>query len=94
MSYPGGWSAGSGNGGGPGAAGQSSEVNMLMDQVRQLQQQVQTMSQGNNSRGQNSYNQYQPTPEGRILLVSNIPNSVASCDALFFMFERWSIESL
>ena len=71
---------------------------MLMDQVRQLQQQVQTMSQGNNSGSQNSggpgpYDQYQPN-QARILLVSNVPNSVASCDALFFMFERWSTESL
>ena len=69
----------------------SNEVSMLMDQVRQLQQQVSTM-QGNNS-GQNSaggnFDQFQPN-EQRILLVSNVPNSVASCDALFFMFERWS----
>jgi len=92
---PQGWSTGSGNGGGPGAAGSSSEVHMLMDQVRQLQQQVQTMSQGNNSGSQNSggpgpYDQYQPN-QARILLVSNVPNSVASCDALFFMFERFGV---
>jgi len=93
---PQGWSTGSGNGGGPGAAASSgSEVHMLMDQVRQLQQQVQTMSQqGNNSGGQNSgqspFDQYQPNDQ-RILLVSNVPNSVASCDALFFMFERFGV---
>ena len=71
---------------------------MLMDQVRQLQQQVQTMSQGNThsgghssgGHGQGPFDQFQPN-EQRILLVSNIPNSVASVDALFFMFERWSI---
>ena len=68
------------------------EVSMLMDQVRQLQQQVTTMSQQGNNSGQNSggnFDQFQPN-EQRILLVSNVPNSVASCDALFFMFERWS----
>merc|ERR1711934_1142285 len=62
-----------------------------MDQVRQLQQQDSTM-QGNNS-GQNSggnFDQFQPN-EQRILLVSNVPNSVASCDALFFMFERFGV---
>jgi len=94
---PQGWSTGSqGNGAGPGAAASSgSEVHMLMDQVRQLQQQVQTMSQqGNNSGGLNSgqspFDQYQPNDQ-RILLVSNVPNSVASCDALFFMFERFGV---
>merc|ERR1719418_120088 len=66
---------------------------MLMDQVRQLQQQVSTMSQQGNNSGQNSggnFDQFQPN-EQRILLVSNVPNSVASCDALFFMFERFGV---
>lgn len=65
------------------------DVQMLMDQVRQLQQQVQDLNQAKNgSSGAGSgYDQYQPT-EQRILLVSNVPNSVSSCDALFFMFDR------
>merc|ERR1712212_622213 len=64
-----------------------------MDQVRQLQQQVQTMSQQGNGRqnsGQSPFDQYQPNDQ-RILLASNVPNSVASCDALFFMFERFGV---
>ena len=67
---------------------------MLMDQVRQLQQQVSNMSQQGNNSGQNSGGNFEQFPqpnEQRILLVSNVPNSVASCDALFFMFERWSL---
>jgi len=95
---PPGWSSGSGNSGGGQGSGQgggsSSEVHMLMDQVRQLQQQVQTMSGsqggGQNSGGQGPFDQFQPN-EQRILLVSNVPNSVASCDALFFMFERFGV---
>lgn len=65
------------------------DVQMLMDQVRQLQQQVQDLNQAKNgSSGAGSgYDQYQPT-EQRILLVSNVPNSLSSCDALFFMFDR------
>jgi len=69
----------------------SSEVQMLMDQVRQLQQQVQGMSQSNNSGNSGAnFDQFQPNDQ-RILLVSNVPNSVASCDALFFMFERFGV---
>lgn len=70
------------------------DVSMLMDQVRQLQQQVSNMSQQGNNSGQNSGGNFEQFPqpnEQRILLVSNVPNSVASCDALFFMFERFGV---
>jgi len=95
---PPGWSTGANSGGGGPGGGSSNEVHMLMDQVRQLQQQVQTMSQGNThsgshssgGHGQGPFDQFQPN-EQRILLVSNIPNSVASVDALFFMFERFGV---
>ena len=68
------------------------EVQMLMNQVRKLQEKVQELSQGSNATGTSAsgdFGQFQPSDQ-RILLVSNIPNSVASCDALFFMFDRWS----
>ena len=69
---------------------------MLMDQVRQLQQKVSQMSQGGSNTGTGSNtgadgSDFAPPFQPRILLVSNIPNSVASCDALFFMFDRLSI---
>lgn len=72
------------------SAASSSEVQMLMNQVRQLQQKVQEMSQqgGDDSgNGAGNYDAFQPN-ETRILLVSNLPQSLATCDAIYFMFER------
>ena len=78
---------------------------MLMDQVRQLQQQVSELSSQKPNNAQQSQHSGPGPTSGfggptsgyaeqfppRILLVSNIPNSVASCDALFFMFDRSKI---
>ena len=66
------------------------DVQMLMDQVRQLQQKVTELS--NTSGGASShagpFEAEQPLNQS-ILLVSNLPPSLATCDALFFMFDRF-----
>ena len=70
----------------------NNDVQMLMDQVRQLQQKVTELS-SNASGGSNSHGPFeaeQPQFNNQsILLVSNLPPSLATCDALFFMFDRF-----
>jgi RNA recognition motif-containing protein len=84
---PGGAEAG--NGGGAQAAA-SPDVQLLMNQVSQLQQKVMQMSQSGH--GGNAGDQfYQQPNEQRILLVSNLPSTLATCDSVYFMFERFGI---
>ena len=70
---------------------------MLMDQVRQLQQKVTELSKFNPEGGlassQDSSFEAEQPQFVNILLVSNLPPSLATCDALFFMFDRfvWQI---
>ena len=64
-----------------------------MDQVRSLQQKVLELSeQSGSTTGSGPKNDCQTAQEindGRILLVSNLPPTLATCDAVFFMFDRW-----
>ena len=65
-----------------------------MDQVRSLQQKVLELSEQSGSTSGNSgpksdCQTAQEINDGRILLVSNLPPTLATCDAVFFMFDRW-----
>ena len=64
---------------------------MLMNQVRQLQEKVTELSNtsgGGASSHAGPFEAEQPLNQS-ILLVSNLPPSLATCDALFFMFDRF-----
>ena len=61
---------------------QQPDVQLLMDQVRHLQEKVGELSQNQSGPAQNL------DENNRILLVSNLPPTLATCDAIFFMFDR------
>ena len=75
------------------SSGSGNDVQMLMDQVRQLQQKVTELSKFNPDGGlassQDSSFEAEQPQFVNILLVSNLPPSLATCDALFFMFDRF-----
>ena len=73
------------------SSNQSNDVQMLMNQVRQLQEKVTELSNtsgGGASSHAGPFEAEQPLNQS-ILLVSNLPPSLATCDALFFMFDRF-----
>ena len=63
---------------------QQPDVQLLMDQVRHLQDKVNELSQS----GSSSQPSQNLDENNRILLVSNLPPTLATCDAIFFMFDR------
>ena len=68
------------------------DVQMLMDQVRQLQQKVTELSSSKGTTKAGQFEAEQPQFNNQsILLVSNLPPSLATCDALFFMFDRFVV---
>ena len=105
-----------------GGGGSNPEMQMLMSQVRQLQQKVIELTNNTRSNNDDRYNDEpmypmsgrnfdggnqslssssmsgasnkQKTPivpngQRKILLVSNLPPTLASCDSVYFMFERF-----
>ena len=83
------WSQNSSNQSSSNAVSQP-QVEMLMDQVRSLQQKVLELSESSTASGAKTDCQTaQEINDGRILLVSNLPPTLATCDAVFFMFDRW-----
>ena len=65
---------------------QQPDVQLLMEQVRHLQEKVGELSQ--NQSGSASQSAQNSDENTRILLVSNLPPTLATCDAIFFMFDR------
>ena len=61
---------------------QQPDVQLLMDQVRHLQEKVGELSQNQSGPAQNL------DENNRILLVSNLPPTLATYDAIFLMFDR------
>jgi len=67
-------------------------VQMLMDQVRHLQKKVLDLShQSHQSQSDVLSSEPYSNNEHRILLVSNLPPTLATCDAVYFMFDRFGM---
>ena len=68
------------------------EVQMLMDQVRHLQKKVLDLSHQSHQNQSDLLSSEPYSNEHRILLVSNLPPTLATCDAVYFMFDRCNFD--